>query len=338
MNKKRVTIKDISEVAGVSPATVSRILNYDDSLQVTLDTKKKVFEVAEELSYEPKKKNTSEEYKIGFYYSLSPEIEIEDSFYLSLRYEIESLLKIQGNIIKLIMQGETKSAVKHLDGIICVGLFTDEDLMWLESLHKPLIFADSNPIPEKYSSITFELGHATRKVLRYLLELNHRKIGFIGGKDQIGTSEKLYDVIDDERQEAFTNYMKKHNLYNEEYIKIGAYLPRYGYQLFRELMSIEDRPTAIFIANDSLAAGCYKAAHEMGIRIPEDVSLVGFNDNPSAQYMIPPLTTVRLDVNVMAELTVDLIIQTINKKLTTPLGITIPSQLIVRESTKRNFN
>ncbi|MRJ47193.1 LacI family DNA-binding transcriptional regulator [Fundicoccus ignavus] len=335
MNKKRVTIKDISELAGVSTSTVSRILNYDDSLQVTLETKKKVFEAAEQLSYEPKKKSNSVEYKIGFYYSLSPEIEIEDSFYLSLRYEIESLLKVQGHITQQITADDTRSTVKMVDGIICVGLFTQENLQWLESLQKPLIFADSNPLPDKFSAITFDLSFATRKVLDYLFDLNHTKIGFIGGHN-LEDEESGVDAIVDERQAAYTDYMYKKNLYNADYIKIGDYFPRYGYSLFRELMSVEDKPTAIFIANDSMAAGCYKAAHEMGINIPGDVSLIGFNDNPSAQYMIPPLTTVRLDVNVLAELAVDLIIQTVTKKLTVPLGITVPSRLIVRDSTKVN--
>lgn len=338
MEEKSVTIKDIAKAAHVSPATVSRVLNYDETLQVTTQTKKKIFEAAEKLSYKPKKKkNGVSGNNIGFCFAITPEQELEDAFYISLRFEIESLLKIEGRTSRVITRQDSKKSVKNIDGIICVGLFTKEDIDWLDSLERPLLFADSCPDPDKFSSVIFDLPYATEKVLTYLDSLGHKKIGFIGGKDLIGNSE-MHRVKEDPRHATYERYLTEMGNFTEAFVKVGNFSPKDGYLLFKELMEMNERPTAIFIANDSLAAGCYKAAHEMSIHIPNDVSLIGFNDLPSAQYMIPPLTTVRLDINYMAEVAVALLVKTIENNLTLPLQIIIPSQLILRDSTKRRYD
>lgn len=338
MEEKSVTIKDIAQAARVSPATVSRVLNYDETLQVTTQTKKKIFEAAEKLSYKPKKKkNGVTGTNIGFCFAITPEQELEDAFYISLRFEIESLLKIEGRTSRIITRQDSKKTVKNIDGIICVGLFSDADIDWLGSLERPLVFADSCPDPDRFSSVIFDLPYATEKVMNYMISLGHKKIGFIGGKDLIVQSE-MQQVKEDPRHATYARYLKELGNFTEAFVKVGNFSPRDGYVLFKELMEKENRPTAVFIANDSLAAGCYKAAHEMGIHIPNDVSLIGFNDLPSAQYMIPPLTTVRLDVNYMAEVAVALLVKTIENNLTLPLQITIPSQLILRDSTKVIFD
>lgn len=333
MKKKRVTIKDIANVAGVSPATVSRVLNYDEDLQVTIETKKKVFEVAEQLSYEPVKKNNTSKKNIGLYFGIETNVEVEDTYYLSLRVEIESLLKVKGHSMPMITSKDTRTSVHNVDGIVCVGLFSKDDINWLESLQKPLVFADTSPNPDKFSSVNFNLSRATKKALNYIVELGHEKIGFIGGRDDFGQVDDPH-FISDERQDTFVQYLSKRGLFNPDYLKLGTYSPRTGYEMFHELMREKYRPTAIMIANDSMASGCYKAADELGIRIPEDVSLIGFNDLPNAQYMIPPLSTVRLNVNYLSELVVDLVEKTINKDLPLPIQIVVPSSLIVRKSAK----
>lgn len=300
---------------------------------MTIETKKKVFEVAEQLSYEPVKRNNTQQKEIGLYFGIETNVEVEDTYYLSLRVELESLLKVKGHSLTTITSNDTRSSVKNVEGIVCIGLFSKGDITWLASLQKPLVFADASPNPDKFSSVNFNLSRATRKALRYLLELGHDKIGFIGGKDDVDQVDDPH-FGGDERQETFVHYLSDRGLYHPEYLKLGAYSPRTGYDMFRKLMQLENRPTAIMIANDSMASGCYKAAHELGIRIPEDISLIGFNDLPNAQYMIPPLTTIRLDVNYMAELVIGLVEKTINKELNLPIQIVVPSSLIVRESAR----
>lgn len=335
MEEKNVTIKDIAEAANVSPSTVSRVLNYDASLKVTTETRKLIFETADRMEYRPRKKNGPKEQRIGFYFGISPETEMEDTFYLELRSEIESLLKIDGRVLRSVTSEDTKKTVRQLDGVVCVGIFGEQELGWLNSLGKPLLFVDSNPDPDKYISVEFDLVRSTEKVLNYFLEMGHTKIGFIGGKDNAAPGLPEGNGKVDQRQYAFTEHLGRMGLFEERYMRVGTFTPQDGYRLFKDIMSKEDAPTALFIANDSLATGCYKAAHEMGIRIPDDVSLIGFNDLPSSQFMIPPLTTVRLNVNYMASLAAYVLTQILDKVLWDPIQIIIPSKLVLRESVRK---
>jgi LacI family transcriptional regulator len=97
-------------------------------------------------------------------------------------------------------------------------------------------------------------------------------------------------------------------------------------------MTQKERPTAVFIANDSMAVGCYKAAHELGLRIPEDISLIGFNDLASAEFLIPALTTIHLPIDYLVEVATTLLKRSIEKPLPYPVKVVIPPQLIERES------
>lgn len=332
--RKRPTIKDIANEAEVSISTVSRVLNYDDSLNVTQETKRKVFETADKLSYKVKNKPKLNQKNIGFYFGIDYEVELKDTFYLDLRSEIESLLRFDGKTSYRINRNDSKQSLKQVDGIMCVGLFEKEDIEWLESLEKPLIFIDSNPNVDKYISIEFDLKRSTEKALKYLLDMGHTSIGFIGGQDTFDSFLESRQEID-LRRLTFTEYLTRFKLYNEDLVKIGMFTPQDGYRLFKELMSKKVRPTALFIANDSLATGCYRAAFEMGLSIPDDVSIIGFNDIPSSEYMTPPLTTVRLNTHYMSQMAIKFLIQIIEKEIDHPLQIIIPNELIVRDSVKK---
>jgi LacI family transcriptional regulator len=98
------------------------------------------------------------------------------------------------------------------------------------------------------------------------------------------------------------------------------------------MLTSEIKPTAVFVANDTIAVGCYKAAYELGVKIPDDLSIVGFNDVATAQYMVPPLTTVKLYTEIMGETAVDLLVERLSSKREVSKKITINTKLIVRES------
>lgn len=93
-------------------------------------------------------------------------------------------------------------------------------------------------------------------------------------------------------------------------------------------------PTAIFVANDSMAAGCYKAAYEIGLKIPEDISIIGFNDIPTAKYMIPPLTTVKVQMEYMGEYAVHMLEERLNEERELCMKVTLPARLYIRDSVK----
>lgn len=331
MNKrKKPTIKDIAIAAGVSSATVSRVLNYDETLNVSVETKKRIFEAAEELFYEAssQKAKKKKQETIGFYYTYTAEEELEDIYYLALRVDIEKFFALDGMKLQMIDQSTSKDILKKLDGIVCLGLLQPSAIDWLKKLDKPTVFIDSVINQDEFTSVSFDFSLATKKALDYLFQSGHQKIGFIGGMD----IDEFGNYREDIRLTTFRDYMKQQKIKVDPWIKMGRYTPKDGYGLFKELMSQSQRPTAVFISNDSMAVGCYKAANELKIAIPEDISLIGFNDLATSKYMIPPLTTIRLDAEYLVKIAKSLITKSIGKKLDLPLQIFIPTELKIRES------
>ncbi len=325
-NKKNPTIKDIAAIAEVSPATVSRVLNYDTTLNVSNDTKKRIFEAAEELDYElpSAKKRKTKQRTIGFFSTYSAEEELEDVYYLVMRVATEKLAMLHDFKIEPIDKNSKKERLNQIEGILCVGIFSEEDIEWFQSLNKPIVFLDSASESDSFSSVLIDTSAGTKIALGHLIQNGHRDIAFIGGIDVPGKK--------DARQIVFEDELKKMNALNLNWIKLAGYTPNDGYQLFKELMLEESRPTAVFIANDSMAVGCYKAAHEMGLAIPQDVSLIGFNDLASAEFLIPALTTVKLQIDYLVEIGLEILTRTIQKPLPFPIKVIIPPKLVERES------
>jgi LacI family transcriptional regulator len=323
------TIKDIAEMAGVSLATVSRVLNYDETLNVTDETRKRIFEAAQDLEYVPlQRKKRKKKIKLGLLYSYSLEEELEDTYYLSIRLSIERKLMTEGIDMVKLESSHDLEKVKGIDGIITLGTFSHNDINRIKKFQKPVVFVDASPEEDLFDSVIIDFSKAVKKALNYLVELGHKDIAFIGGLDYDNNGEVLKDL----REETYREYLKCKDLYNPEFTRIGKYTPKDGYKLMKEILELEIRPTAAFIATDSIAVGCYKAIHEAGLKIPEDISIVGFNDISSAQYMMPPLTTIKLHIKFMGETAVELIAERIATQRKICKKITIPTELVIRES------
>lgn len=326
------TIKDIAEKAGVSIATVSRVLNYDETLNVQDETRKRIFEVAEQLDYQVKdKKKRKKKLKIGVLYSYSLEEELEDTYYLSVRVAIEKKLQEEDFKKYRVSSLDEKMDLAHLDGIICMGTFGKSAVSRIVSFDKPCIFVDALPDTERFDCLIHDIERSVLQVMTYLMDLGHRKIAFIGGYE---TDSDGLEVVDN-RTYAYQRLMKDNNLFREDYLKIGGYTPKYGYMMMKELLALSDRPTAVFVANDSLAIGCYKAVNEEGLKVAEDIGIVGYNDIPAAKYLVPPLTTVRLHTDFMGEQSVAILAERLMTGREIPMQVLIPASLVVRESVKK---
>lgn len=329
------TIKDIAERAQVSISTVSRVLNYDETLSVNAATKNRILEIAEELDYQPKNQKRRKR-KLSLllinYYSL--EDEVEDPYCLSVRVAIERRAAELDYRLLCVSRGDEMNPA-GIDGIICLGTFDREAIRQIDSLGRPMVFVDSCPDNTKYDSLTFDLGREAERILNYLWDCGHRKIAYIGGNDW----EELdgEDHAPDERTVTYRRFMESRGLYRSEYERIGSFAAKTGFSLMNELMALADAPTAVFVANDSLAVGCINAINRAGKRCPEDYSIVGFNDIMMAKYMVPPLTTMRLYMDFMGERAVELISDRIFTKRELPLEVILPAKLMIRESV-RNLN
>lgn len=325
------TIKDIAAKAGVSIATVSRVLNHDETLTVQEETKKRIFEAAEQLEYTLKvQKKRKKKLKVGVLYSYSPTEELEDPYYLCIRLAIEYKLDEEGYKKVPVTFADTAETLVGVDGIICSGTFSKTMVKKIGAWGKPVVFIDSCPDISRFDSIMIDYEKAVREIMDCFIANGHTKIGFVGcaEKDKDGRELK------DERMDAVKKYLTEKGLYHPEYIKTGLYHAKYGYQLLKELYEEGNLPTALFVANDSMAVGCYKAAYELGLKIPDDISLIGFNDIPTAKYMIPPLTTVRLYMEFMGEYSVRMLEERVLGERELCLKVTVPTKPYLRDSVK----
>lgn len=326
------TINDIAQKAGVSISTVSRVLNQDENLNVLPETKRKIFEIAEELEYEKKEQvKRKKKYTVGIHLSYSFEEELSDTYYLSIRIAIEKMLEADKHKKIYISLDEPAAKYASLDGIICIGSYDANLLKKIEVLQRPVVFVDCSPDVNRYDSVVISYSQVVNSVLDYFTGRNHKRIAYIGGVD----TDSLGNEVVDSRLEYFERYMREKDLYEEKYVKIGQFTPQFGYSSLKELLASEQPPTAVFVANDSLAAGCYRSANELGKKIPEDISIIGVNDIPAAKYMSPSLTTVRLYMEFMGETAVELIVERLSTKREICKKVVIPARLMERESVWR---
>jgi len=325
------TIKDIADKAGVSIATVSRVLNYDETLSVGDDTKKKIFNVAEELAYEkrqPKKKTLA---KIALIHWYTEKEELNDLYYMSIRIGIENRCK-QNNlaIVKFFKNNIDELMKEKIQGIVAVGKFSNKEVEDLAKITSNIVFVDYAPDEEKYDCVITNFEIATKKILNYLMEKEHREIGYIGGRETFNdrTSE-----INDSREVVYKSYLKEKNLFKEEYMYIGKYSASDGYDLMKKALEEhkDNLPTAFLVGSDSLAIGCLKALNENKIAVPDRVNIIGINDISIAQYVYPTLSTIKVHTELMGETSVDLLIERLNDRIISK-KVSIATELIIRES------
>jgi len=324
------TIKEIAEKAGVSITTVSRVLNQDETLNVQEETKARVLEIAEQMEYKVKVKKKRKKLKIGVFYSYSPKEELEDPYYLCIRLSIEKKLEEKDYKKVNISLQDTAESVSILDGIICTGTFSASMVERMAAWEKPLVFIDASPDLQRFDSIVIDYQQTVKEILDFFIENGHKKIGFIGGIE----TDKDGKYYQDGRTSTFKEYLTEKEMYFPEFVKMGSYHAKYGYELFKELYTEGNMPTALFVANDSMVTGAYRAAYELGLKIPEDISIVGFNDLPAAKYMIPPLTTMKLPMEFMGEYAVSLLEDRALNGREISLKVIVPTRLCVRDSVK----
>ncbi len=326
------TIRDIAAKAGVSIATVSRVLNFDESLNVSDSTKKKIFEVAEELNYVTvrERKNKKQNFtKIGIIHWYSEKEELGDPYYLSIRIGIEK--KCDEEFIKFerINKGDNYENIEPIDGIIAIGKFGKSEVEQIEKLSENIVFVDSSPDEDLYDSVIVDFRKAMTNVLDYLTSLGHKHIGYIGGEEYVNNGR---DKVNDYREITYYEYMQAMNMLNKDYVGLGSFTHADGYKIMKNMLNRDDYPTAFFMANDSMAIGAYKAIMESGLRIPEDISIVGFNDISTAQYLVPALTTVKVYTEFMGETAVELMLERLRNGRHISKKVIVPTKLVIRDS------
>lgn len=330
------TIKDVAKKASVSAATVSRVLNNDLTISVTEETKKRIFQAAEELNYIRVSKNPinriNKKPVIGIYQWFSKTSESLSPYYLAIRTGIEKESHKNNIEVKTIFKGDghiSQSLFGDVDGIVAIGKYSEAEVEELKRINENIVFVDSTPNDKRFDSVIIDFKSAVEEILRYLIDTGHQNIAFLGGRESVGDGV----VILDKRERYFKELLSVKGVLNDTLIKIGSFSYENGYGLANELVSEGRKFDSIFAANDSIAIGAIKALKEKGLDVPTDVSVVGFDDIPAAQYLTPALSTVKVHTEFMGETAVKLLIERLVDKRDIPKKIVIPTELVIRDST-----
>ena len=331
------TIRELAKLCGVSPATVSRVLNHDETISVSKETRKKIFETAELVSYQKPvraKKNDSNAITIGLIHWFDELQELNDPYFISIRLGIEEACSTRSIQLVKIFNSDTLEENfpnANFDGLIILGKFPQEHIDRFKAYSPNIVFIHSTEQHFNYDSVTVDFSSITEHVLKHIVSNGHTKIGFIGGNEFLPYSNTL---LEDCREITFKDYLSRLNLYNPDYVRIGHFDFHNGYTLMHDLLKSNKKnlPTCIFAASDTLAIGALRAITEAGLSVPKDIQLIGCNDIPTSQYTFPTLSTVKIYTELMGQTGVKLLLERISGERTESLKVIVPHKIILRES------
>ncbi|WP_158629985.1 LacI family DNA-binding transcriptional regulator [Cohnella sp. AR92] len=329
-------IRDIAKAAGVSVSTVSKALNGYSS--VSDATRAKVLRIANELRYEP---NAAARALVGqrsMTLGVSLTTGLTHPFFGSLLGGIDRALQEKGYDLIYLSQAHINpeySLVRHcrtrnVEGVLVFGFQdTDRDFVELIDSDLPAVFIDLDIQASRIGMVTSDNAQATREAVRHLHALGHRRIAYIAGLAD-SYVEKL-------RKQGFRQGLLENGLSERSEYRAGEDFTREsGYEAMHRLLSLEERPTAVVCCSDMSAFGAMEAAEERGLSIPEDVSVVGFDDIEAARSVRPALTTIRQDMPRMGYEAVMLLDRLIAEETDSiselPKRVVLPTEWISRDS------
>ena len=244
-----VTLKEIANAVGVSPATVSRVLNFDQTLSVTAKTRQAIIETAEAMKYEtPRARNRVYQQglsKVALVHYLRPDQELVDPYYVGLRLGIESrcqALKIETIKVYHTDSMPEASLLRGASGIIAIGRHDESEIAWLKRHNRNLVFADFSPPTDEFDSVESDLMLATRKLLQALSQAGYRRIAFAGWVDQYNG---VASALAERRCRAYKQWASEAGLFDERLCLTGSKTEESGYKLTRQLLSEPNPPDAL---------------------------------------------------------------------------------------------
>lgn len=299
------TIKEIAEIVGVSSAAVSRVLNYDEGISVSEETREAIFATAEKIGYKKKVIYPKIE-NVALLYFTDNEDELEDVFYRGVREEVIKQAKKMNIRLQIYDRRDGMSVIpRDLNAFIAVGWLTRKEINQLYKICPRGVFIGTSPDEKLFDAVRPNMDSFVTQMVDYFVEKGHKKIGFIGGSDRnIDTGKPSMDI----REWSFRQSVAYYHCLEEEYILISEkFTVDEGYRMGKELLKKSSLPTALCIASDTLAVGVLQALNEKGIQVPEQMALFSINDVNIAKFLSPPLTTIHIDIPCICETALDLL-------------------------------
>ncbi|CAL4869495.1 putative HTH-type transcriptional repressor ExuR (plasmid) [Asticcacaulis sp. MM231] len=337
--RRKATINDVARLAGVSKKTVSRVINNSPSVHArTRDT---IAEVIARISFQPDPQARGLAFRRSFLIGL---IYDNPNAQYIVNMQMGALDRLRGTGNELVVHPcdwrsadfipELRQFLEHqrLAGVIVLPPIAEDRrlLDLLDEMEVPRVRVTARAGASNQPTISGReiVSHdhiGCAEAGAHIALLGHRRIGYIGGNLDYPSAH--------ERRRGFDAGLALHGCaIAPDLDEGGNYGFASGYEAAQRLLKQSDRPTAIICANDEMAAGAYKAAYESGLRIPQDLTVVGFDDAPIADRLSPPLTTVRLPTRDMARMAADLLISPEQAAIS---HLQVDSKLVVRGSSAK---
>ena len=335
------TLKELSDRTGYSPATISRILTGDPSLAVSEEARKRVLEEAGRLNYAATKSRRGRAPKhllrAAVAEMLTPDQQLGDPFYLYLRGCVERACQDQKFSVQLLeRRGESFAPPEGgAGGVVAIGRFPEKEAASLLAVSPNVVFLNSSPDETRFDSVVPNYAMGIRLAVDYLLELGHRRVGFLGPAVGLGDRREPAPEV---RRAAFTAQMEAHGLFDPALLVDAPMDANSTARALGERLSTGGPlPTAFLAASEETALGAVRALTGAGLRIPEDISLVSFNDTPLSALVTPALTSVSIHVEEMGRSAVRLLAERAqipgrSPVRTLPVKLVVPPTLVVRDS------
>ncbi|HBY92559.1 MAG: LacI family transcriptional regulator [Ardenticatenaceae bacterium] len=325
------TVKDVARRAGVSTATVSRVLNNKG--QVSATARAKVLAAVEALNFKPSRVARNLRVRrtqlIGLIIS-----DIQNPFFAWVTRGVEDAAYQNGYSLILCNSNEDPTRermyleVMHAEEVAGVILATTQDTGHDRTLlcgPIPTVAVDRTIDDLEIDTVVVDNVRGAYEAVAHLLRSGHRRIGLIAGPPRLSTAR--------ERQQG---YEQAHNDFDipvdPALVRHGNFKQDSGYEHVRDLLTHPKQPTALFVANNLMTLGALNAIHELGLRIPDEVAIVGFDDMPWAMSLNPPLTVVAQPHYELGRAAADLLLRRLTDREASAIHVCLPPTLIIRES------
>ncbi|MDD3336526.1 MAG: LacI family DNA-binding transcriptional regulator [Eubacteriales bacterium] len=337
------TIKEVAQIAQVSTATVSHVMN--NTKNISEETKKRVYAAIQKANYIPNA--VAKSLRSGSSKTIGVLVEdirglpvagivngisetLEPTGYSMLLYDLHLLDKLYNQYEQIgayrekINRGIAVLLQSHVDGIIYVGMH-DRHLDGLfDPIQRPLVFAYSHG-STKEAFVTYSNLDSAAQLTEYLIENGHTRIAVLAGHPHSYPTQM--------RLKGFRQAMEAHQLpCPPEYLRYGDWSYESGEKEAAGFLSLNERPTAVFAMNDLMAIGCVHALQDAGLRVPEDISIVGFDNRECSCYVRPPLTTADLPTKEIGVQAAGMIVAMLQAGQDNAKEILLPCKLIYRQS------
>lgn len=347
-----IKLKDVADHVGVSISTVSRVVNNDSSRAINQETRKKIWDAINELGYhqnrimkkvvKSNKEQSKLEHVVGCIVT-GPLNKYNHPYYSFILEGIEKGLAELGCTLAFIHTSEDAAnpAILHkiihesgIDGLILVeGIHDEKTYDYIKKNVTHIVGVDLSD--HELPCLGYDRVAASKYAVEHLIEQGHKHIGFIGGPGLAGSMEL------EKRFRGYKNALAEADLvYNPDWVCDSKWVIEKSYDFMEHLIHNhkEHMPTAMFVASDMMAVSAMKAVSDSGLKVPDDIAFVSLDNIEFAQYSSPPLSTIHIPKFEIGQIAAKLLIDYIQGKYNIPLKVTVPFELIIRESSISSKN